>query len=85
MDDARIARGTAAMLELRRARLAEGDRPIGWKVGFGSQAAFELLRRHARDRQTKLVDVAEIVIQGYRLLPSFRGETSNDSAPDGPR
>lgn len=42
-DDARIARGTAAMLELRRSRLDEGDRPIGWKIGFGSPAAFELL------------------------------------------
>ncbi len=42
-DDARIARGTAAMLELRRSRLDEGDRPVGWKIGFGSPAAFELL------------------------------------------
>jgi 2-keto-4-pentenoate hydratase len=43
MSAARIQRGTAAMLELRRTRLAEGDRPLGWKVGFGSPAAFELL------------------------------------------
>jgi 2-keto-4-pentenoate hydratase len=43
MNDARIARGTAAMLELRRKRLEEGARPLGWKVGFGSPAAFELL------------------------------------------
>jgi 2-keto-4-pentenoate hydratase len=43
VSDARIERGTAAMLELRRSRLAEGDRPLGWKVGFGSPAAFELL------------------------------------------
>jgi 2-keto-4-pentenoate hydratase len=43
VSDARIRRGTAAMLELRRTRLAEGDRPLGWKVGFGSPAAFELL------------------------------------------
>jgi 2-keto-4-pentenoate hydratase len=41
--DPRIARGTAAMLELRRARLAMGDRAVGWKIGFGSSAAFELL------------------------------------------
>ena len=39
----RIARGTAAMLALRRARIEDGARPIGWKVGFGSPAAFELL------------------------------------------
>jgi 2-keto-4-pentenoate hydratase len=31
------------MLELRRARLAEGARPIGWKVGFGAPAAMERL------------------------------------------
>jgi 2-keto-4-pentenoate hydratase len=39
----RIARGTAAMLALRRARIEDGARPLGWKVGFGSPAAFELL------------------------------------------
>jgi 2-keto-4-pentenoate hydratase len=43
MSDARIERGTAAMLELRRTRISGGDRPLGWKVGFGSPAAFELL------------------------------------------
>jgi 2-keto-4-pentenoate hydratase len=43
VSDPRIRRGTAAMLELRRARLAEGDRPLGWKIGFGSPAALELL------------------------------------------
>ncbi len=43
MSDSRIARGTAAMLELRRSRIEDGARPLGWKVGFGSPAAFELL------------------------------------------
>lgn len=43
MTDPRIARGTEAMLALRRARLEDGARPLGWKVGFGSPAAFELL------------------------------------------
>src|SRR5437879_3115505 len=28
-----------ALLELRRARLAQGERPLGWKVGFGTAAA----------------------------------------------
>ncbi len=40
--------------------------------GVDEQAAFEMLRRHARDTQSKLVDVAEIVIGGYRLLPALR-------------
>jgi 2-keto-4-pentenoate hydratase len=41
--DPRIERGTHAMLELRRARLDAGARPLGWKVGFGAPAALELL------------------------------------------
>ena len=32
-----------AQLELRRARLAAGERPLGWKLGFGSPAALERL------------------------------------------
>src|ERR1700760_1730463 len=30
-----------AQLEERRARLAGGDAPLGWKVGFGAPAALE--------------------------------------------
>jgi 2-keto-4-pentenoate hydratase len=41
--DPRIERGMRAMLELRRARLAAGERPLGWKVGFGAPAALERL------------------------------------------
>jgi 2-keto-4-pentenoate hydratase len=43
VNDARIALGTVAMLALRRDRLDQGARALGWKVGFGSPAAFELL------------------------------------------
>jgi 2-keto-4-pentenoate hydratase len=32
-----------AALELRRERLAAGDAPLGWKVGFGTPEAFEKL------------------------------------------
>jgi 2-keto-4-pentenoate hydratase len=39
--DPRIERGMRAMLELRRERLAGGDRPLGWKVGFFAPAARE--------------------------------------------
>jgi AmiR/NasT family two-component response regulator len=31
--------------------------------------AFDLLRRHARDRNRKLIDVAAAVVDGHRLLP----------------
>ena len=32
-----------AQLQLRRERLAAGDEPLGWKVGFGTSEAFEEL------------------------------------------
>jgi 2-keto-4-pentenoate hydratase len=41
--DPRVRRGMEAQLELRRQRLAAGDSPLGWKVGFGTPEAFEAL------------------------------------------
>jgi len=41
--DPRVRRGMKAQLELRRERLAAGDAPLGWKVGFGTPEAFEKL------------------------------------------
>jgi 2-keto-4-pentenoate hydratase len=38
-----VERGLRAQLELRRQRLAEGDRSLGWKVAFGAPSARELL------------------------------------------
>jgi 2-keto-4-pentenoate hydratase len=38
-DDPRIARGMQAQLAKRRARIAAGEQPLGWKVGFGAPAA----------------------------------------------
>jgi 2-keto-4-pentenoate hydratase len=40
-DDPRIIRGMAAQLALRQQRLDAGDRPLGWKVGFGAPAILE--------------------------------------------
>ena len=37
-DDPRIVRGMTAQFVLRRQRLDGGDRPLGWKVGFGAPA-----------------------------------------------
>src|SRR5215210_3737950 len=42
-DDPRIARGMQAQLAHRRARLDAGDKPLGWKVGFGAPAVMEKL------------------------------------------
>jgi 2-keto-4-pentenoate hydratase len=41
--DPRVKRGMEAQLAARRRRIAAGDRPIGWKVGFGTGAAMERL------------------------------------------
>jgi 2-keto-4-pentenoate hydratase len=43
-DDPRIARGMKAQLAVRRARIAAGEAPLGWKVGFGAPAAMEKLK-----------------------------------------
>src|SRR2546423_4256574 len=40
-DDPRIVRGMATQLALRQQRLDAGDRPLGWKVGFGAPAILE--------------------------------------------
>src|SRR4051812_50058280 len=42
-DDPRIARGMEKQLSLRRARIAAGEKPLGWKVGLGAPPAMERL------------------------------------------
>lgn len=41
--DPRILRGMEKQLGDRQARLDAGEKPLGWKVGFGTSAAMELL------------------------------------------
>lgn len=43
-DDPRIARGMEKQLAARRARIAAGEKPIGWKVGLGAPPAMERLK-----------------------------------------
>jgi 2-keto-4-pentenoate hydratase len=40
-EDPRVRRGMERQLELRRRLLADGARPIGWKLGLGTAAAME--------------------------------------------
>lgn len=42
-DDPRIQAGMKRLLAMRRARLERGERPIGWKLGFGAPAAMQRL------------------------------------------
>lgn len=44
LDDPRIAAGMTAQLAKRKERIAAGETPIGWKVGFGAPAAMEKLQ-----------------------------------------
>ncbi|MGH6925308.1 MAG: 2-keto-4-pentenoate hydratase [Propylenella sp.] len=43
VNDPRVAAGMAAQFALRKRRIAAGEKPIGWKVGFGAKAAMEKL------------------------------------------
>lgn len=40
-EDPRVRRGMERQLELRRELIADGARPIGWKLGLGTPAAME--------------------------------------------
>ena len=63
--DPRVRRGLEAQLAARERRLAAGERPLGWKLGFGSPEARERLdtaaplvgfltdRSHARARPAR--------------------------------
>jgi 2-keto-4-pentenoate hydratase len=42
-DDPRIARGMEKQLGQRRARIAAGEKPLGWKVGLGAKPVMERL------------------------------------------
>jgi len=42
-DDPRIARGMEKQFATRRARIAAGEKPLGWKVGLGAKGAMERL------------------------------------------
>jgi len=47
LDDPRIQRGMAAQLGRWRERIKAGERPLGWKVGFGAPAAMQKLTINA--------------------------------------
>ena len=43
IDDSRVTRGVETLLGVWRKRLETGERPIGWKIGYGAPAARERL------------------------------------------
>jgi AmiR/NasT family two-component response regulator len=52
--------------------------------GIDEQAAFELLRTHARRTNRKIVDVAQAVIGSRQLLPRSPGGGRQEAVPDDP-
>jgi 2-keto-4-pentenoate hydratase len=84
--DRRIERGMRAMLELRRARIAGGEQPLGWKVGFAAPAALESL---GTDRPLVgfltsaglLADGASVPLDGW-TAPRLEAEVAVELARD---
>jgi len=52
--------------------------------GIDEQAAFNMLREQARRTQSKLVDVAEAVVFGHRLLPARPEAQPSGEEPEPP-
>jgi 2-keto-4-pentenoate hydratase len=86
--DERILGGMADQLALRRERLAAGERPIGWKLGFGAPPALE---RFGLDRplvgfltdRGLLADGAEADVGGW-ANPMLEPEVAVHLASDVP-
>ena len=81
-----------AQLELRRARLGAGERPLGWKVGFGGRAGAELLGTNRplvgflTDRGL-LPDGARVPVGGWTapaLEPEIAVHVARDVGPEAP-
>jgi 2-keto-4-pentenoate hydratase len=91
--DERVAAGMRRQLASRAERLRAGERPLGWKVGFGSAAA---LARLGLDRalvgfllrSNLLPDGAEASISGWAapaLEPEIAVHLARDVPPDASR
>jgi AmiR/NasT family two-component response regulator len=50
------------------------------RYGLDEQAAFEMLRREARNENLRLASAAELILQGHRLLPKHREPPRRRSA-----
>ena len=85
--DERIVRGMSRQRDLRLARIDEGARQVGWKVGFGSPSALALL---GIDRPLvgflldtgMLSDQATVSLDGWRN-PMLEAEIAVHVAADG--
>lgn len=70
LDNPLIKKGMAAQLEKRRARIAAGEMPLGWKVGFGAPATMQKLGLSAPlvgylMQRALLLSGTTVSLQGY--------------------
>jgi 2-keto-4-pentenoate hydratase len=89
--DPRVRRGMEAQLAERERRLAAGERPLGWKLGFGTDEAMERLRITAplvgflTDRSALAPD-APAAVDGWArpaLEPEIAARLGADLQPGG--
>src|SRR5215212_1114497 len=84
--DERIARGMESQLGHRRRRLARDDRPLGWKLGFGTPDAMKrlgtegplvgFLLESARLESGAVVDISQW--ENPRLEPEIVARVGDD-------
>lgn len=77
-NDPRILRGMETLLKLRQDRLDAGEKPLGWKAGFGAPAAMESLSIEAPlvgflTEKTLLPSEAIVSITGW-MKPAIEPE-----------
>lgn len=76
--DPRVVRGMTTQLAMRRARIAAGEEPLGWKLGFGAPAAMDKLKIEG--------PLVGFLMQGALLAPaadvSLRGWTQPVAEPE---
>jgi 2-keto-4-pentenoate hydratase len=63
-EDPRVVRGMQAQLTRRRERIAAGETPLGWKLGFGAPAAMDMLNLPG--------PLVGFLMQGALLAPAAR-------------
>ena len=95
-DDPRIKKGMPAQLAKRRARVAAGEKPLGWKVGLGAPASMQKMEIKAPIvgylmQRALLLSGSTVSLAGYtkpvaepeicvRMMSDLGGGTTADAA-----
>jgi 2-keto-4-pentenoate hydratase len=94
LDTPLIKKGMAAQLAARRARIAAGEKPLGWKVGMGAPASMQKLGLQAPlvgflMQRALLPSGSTVSLKGYRkpvvepeIAVRMAHDLSADATPD---